>query len=244
MLDGPQCDEFAARGYVIVRNAIPEELLVSVDREVTALVGSDPPSPGVTGTHFYFLPPDQLPAADNALRESGALGLAEQLTSPHKLGHGYGHIQVALNLPSWEYVPEGPHLDGYHDPERPHPFTLLAAVFLGDESTSGSGNLWVWPGSHIAHAELFRSRGVTALMETGGHPSLVAEPPDIGEPVPVLANRGDLLLAHYLLGHNSGGNTTAVTRRAIYYRLSTTENDSRWQAAMADPFLEYSTIRA
>ena len=80
-------------------------------------------------------------------------------------------------------------------------------------------------------------------METGGHPGLVADPPDIGEPVPILANRGDLLLAHYLLGHNSGGNCTAVTRRAIYYRLSTTDHDSRWQAAMVDPFLEYPTIR-
>lgn len=244
MLTDTQRDQFVSDGYVLVPAVVREELLAGIDAEIEGVVASDPPSPGTTGKHFYFLPPERLPAADRALRESGALGLAQELTSPHRLVHGYGHLQVALNIPSWEHTPGGPHLDGYHDPERPHPFTLLAAIFLGDEMVSGAGNLWVWPGSHLAHAQLFESHGVTALMETGGHSTLLQPPLDLGDPVPVIANRGDLLLAHYLLGHNSGGNTTTKTRRAMYYRLSTTGHDERWANTLVDPFLEYPTIRS
>ncbi|MCP3883328.1 MAG: phytanoyl-CoA dioxygenase family protein [Sulfitobacter sp.] len=243
MLSDTQRDQFVSDGYVLIRAVVPEELLASIDSEVESVVASDPPSPGTTGKHFYFLPSERLPAADLALRKSGALSLAEELTSPHQLVHGYGHIQIALNIPSWEHTPGGPHLDGYHDPERPHPFTLLAAIFLGNETRSAAGNLWVWPGSHLAHARLFQADGVKALMETGGHSTLLQPPLDLGEPVPVLANRGDLLLAHYLLGHNSGGNTTTRTRRVMYYRLSTTGHDDRWDATLTDPFMEYPTIR-
>jgi hypothetical protein len=45
------------------------------------------------------------------------------------------------------------------------------------------------------------------------------EPPVwFGPGEPLLARRGDLLLAHYLLGHNIGGNTSSATRRILYYR--------------------------
>lgn len=243
MLNREQRDRFAFDGYILLPDVCPEELLVAVDVEVDGVVAADPPSPKAVGTHFYFLPPSTLTSADVALRQSEALSLAQELTAPHELLHGYGHIQIALNLPAWEHTPAGPHLDGYHDPDRPVPFTLLACIFLGDESAPSSGNLWVWPGSHLAHGELFRSRGANALMETGGHSTLLQFPPDLGQPVPVLAKRGDLLLAHYLLGHNSGGNTGSETRRAIYYRLSATNHEAHWAASLADPFLEYPTLR-
>lgn len=243
MISDTQREQFTSDGYILLPAVISEDLLTNVDREVDSVVASDPPSPDTIGKHFYFLPADQLPAADLALRDSGALQLAEELTSPYQLVHGYGHIQVALNIPAWEHTPGGPHLDGYHDPERPVPFTLLAGALLGDETKSGAGNLWVWRGSHLAHAELFETEGIKALVETGGHSTLRQPPLDIGEPVPILANRGDLLLAHYLLGHNSGGNTTTKTRRAVYYRLSTTEHDEHWDATLRDPFLEYPSLR-
>ena len=243
MLSESQRSQFATDGFVVIPSFVPDELLAAVDEEIDGVVALDPPGSETKGKHFYFLPPERLPAADNAIRTSGGLEAAEELTSPHQLVHGYGHIQIALNVPGWEHTPGGPHLDGYHDPERPHPFTLLAAIFLGDESRPGSGNLWVWPGSHLAHGELFRSDGVKALMPTGGHSTLLYPPLELGSPVPILAKRGDLLLAHYLLGHNSGGNTTSRTRRAIYYRLSTPDHDDHWAAALADPFLEYPGIR-
>lgn len=92
-------------------------------------------------------------------------------------------------------------------------------------------------------AEMFRSDGVMALMPTLGHATLLEPPLELGDPVPILARRGDLLLAHYLLGHNSGGNESNRTRQAVYYRLATTDHQDHWAATLADPFLEYPTIR-
>lgn len=243
MLSESQRHQFARDGFVLMRSAVPDDLLAGIDNEIDRVVASDPPDLDASGTHFYFLPPERLAAADHALRASGALDLAEELTSPHRLMHGYGHIQIALNIPNWDHTPGGPHIDGYHDPDRPHPFTLLAGLFLGDETEPGSGNLWVWPGSHLAHAALFRSEGVMALTSTQGHSTMLDPPPELGAPVPILASRGDVLLAHYLLGHKSSGNTTETTRRSIYYRLSTTMHEDHWAKTLTDPFLEYPEIR-
>ena len=151
---------------------------------------------------------------------SGALDLAEELVEPLGLEHAFDHIQIALNIPRFAHRPGGPHLDG-HRPELASPgsFTMLAAIYLGDESEPDSGNLWVWPGSHLVHESLFATRGPRALLGTSGHTGLLEDPPGSGLPQPVLARRGDLLLAHFLLGHNTGGNTSTRTRRVLYYRL-------------------------
>ena len=110
-------------------------------------------------------------------------------------------------MPPYHHVPGGPHIDGHRPgPDPPASFTLLAAVFLTDQRASRSGNLWVWPGSHLDHQRLFLDRGTDALKATGGHATLLHPPVQLSAPVEVKGGRGDLLLAHFLLGHNKGGN--------------------------------------
>ena len=55
---------------------------------------------------------------------------------------------------------------------------------------------------------------------------------------------GDLLLAHYLLDHNIGGNTSATTRRAVYFRVKRFGHDPRWRDFLRDPWLDYDAVRA
>jgi hypothetical protein len=59
----------------------------------------------------------------------------------------------------------------------------------------------------------------------------------------LLARRGDVLLAHFLLGHNFGGNTSADTRRILYYRLAAEGHPERWADTFLDPFMEYPSLR-
>src|SRR4029077_20578702 len=146
------------------------------DAEVDQLRAERPPPPSTRGPHFYFLPPARLPAANAALRESGALATAEELVAPNHLDHAFDHIQVALNIPPYPHVPGAPHIDGHRPGEPLGSFTMLAAVFLGDETAPGAGNLWVWPGSHFGHEALFRERGVEALKQVSGH-ACVLDPP-------------------------------------------------------------------
>ncbi|MGH9044428.1 MAG: hypothetical protein ACRDVP_06295 [Acidimicrobiales bacterium] len=101
------------------------------------------------------------------------------------------------------------------------------------------GNLWVWPGTHLSHAAFFAARGPQAFAEAGGYPDI-----ELPEPTQIHGRRGDVLLAHYLLGHNIGGNyKTNRIRRAIYCRLRTPGHVARWESCLADPWLEYPGVR-
>lgn len=243
MLTEEQRRRFAVDGYVVVPGVVDETLLGAADAEVDALMSESPAPEGTVGPHFAFLPPDRLPAADAALRGSGALGLADELVAPHHLDHALDHIQVALNIPPHPHRPGAPHIDGHRPGEEIGSFTMLAAIFLSDESTPDRGNLWVWPGSHRGHQQLFRERGVDILEAVSGHAILLDPPVWLGPGEPLLARRGDLLLAHYLLGHNIGGNTSEATRRILYYRLAAKGHAGRRAATFLDPFTEYPTLR-
>jgi ectoine hydroxylase-related dioxygenase (phytanoyl-CoA dioxygenase family) len=240
-----QLRQFAADGYLVVPCVVPEHLLAAADAEIDSIIGADPPAPETVGPHFYFLAPSRLPASDAALRRSGALTTAEELVAPHRLDHALDHIQIALNIPRYEHRPGGPHLDGHRpDQDRPHSFTMLAAIFLCDESAPDSGNLWVWPGSHLVHQRLFARRGSRTLLRVSGHTLSLDDPPPLGPPLPVLGRRGDLLLAHFLLGHNIGGNVTSQIRRILYYRLSRPDHAVEWERTFLDALAEYQPVRA
>lgn len=243
MLTEEQRRQFASDGYVLVPGVVDDALLRAADAEVDALVAATPPPPAIVGPHFHFLPPARLPAAHAALRHSGALDLADELVAPHHLDHAFDHIQVALNIRPYPHRPGAPHIDGHRPGEEIGSFTMLAAVFLGDESTPDRGNLWMWPGSHRGHAELFRDRGVEVLKSVSGHAIMLQPPAWFGPGQPLLARRGDLLLAHFLLGHNIGGNTSADTRRILYYRLAADGHPGRWADTFRDPFTEYPSLR-
>ena len=134
VLSGEQLRRFGEDGYLVVPGVVPEDLLAAVDHEIDALVAADPPPAGTVGKHFWFLSPRRLPAADAALRRSGALDIASELVRPHRLDHALDHIQIALNFPPHAHKPGGPHLDGHRPQQRrPHSFTMLAAIYLVDE---------------------------------------------------------------------------------------------------------------
>ena len=244
MLSIEQLRQFGEDGYLVVPGVVPEPLLAAVDDEIDSLLVADPPPANTVGRHFWFLPPVRLPAADAALRQSGALDAAAQLVAPLHLEYAFDHIQIALNYPPHAHRPGGPHLDGHRpDEDPPHSFTMLAGIYLVDEQERQAGNIWVWPGSHLHHQRLFQERGTRVLQPVSGHATLLDPPLSLGQQVPVMARRGDLLLAHFLLGHNTGGNTTDRVRRIAYYRLSCAGHPDRWEQTFMDAFAEYAPVR-
>src|SRR5206468_6870092 len=154
----------------------------------------------------------------------------------------YDTIQVAITLPPWSHIPGGPHIDGWLAGDS---FTMLVGVLLTDQHATQSGNLWVWPGSHLAHQQMFRERGIDVLSRSGvgGHSTLLDPPVVLRPVVPVTGERGDLVLAHFLLGHNKGGNSVGHVRRTIYYRLSVPGHAQRADETRVDAWLEYPAVR-
>jgi hypothetical protein len=100
------------------------------------------------------------------------------------------------------------------------------------------GNLWVWPGTHLSHQAFFREHGPDALMACGGYPTI-----QLPTPEQVHGRAGDLLLAHYLLGHNIGGNTSDTVRRTVYFRVKRVGHAAHWRQFLQDAWLDYDLVR-
>jgi hypothetical protein len=240
VLDLEQLHEFAERGFVVVPQAASRELVAAASGVIDELIEARPPGPDVRGPHNYFPDSAQAPALLALLTKSPAFALAEGLTGPGTLEVPW-QVQVALNIPPFPHRPGMHHIDGAPAGAdgRPGTFTLLAGVLMSDQLDEDAGNLWVWPGTHLRHAEYFREHGADAFLDAGGYP-----PIQLPEPEQIRGRAGDLLLAHYLLGHNIGGNTSAVTRRAVYFRVKRFGHEAQWREFLQDPWLDYDAVRA
>ena len=92
-------------------------------------------------------------------------------------------------------------------------FTALVGVFLTTVDTEFAGNFTVWPGSHHRLEAYFRNRGRDAMRE--GMPEV-----ELGNPIQLFANPGDVVVCHYQLAHAAAVNVSSNDRIAIYFRLS------------------------
>lgn len=240
MLDQQQKQSFAENGYLIVPQIVPPDLIEAARQEIQGRLRHNPPADEHRGPFFYFLG-DPLPDPLTALLfSSPAMAVAESLIAPGTF-EALDQIQVSLNIPPYDHRPGGPHIDGLSPPEptgRPGTFTLLAGVFLTDQTVVDTGNLWVWPGSHRLAAAYLRQHGPDQLLLSIPYP-----PVALPDARPVMGRAGDLLLAHYLLGHNMGGNTSPAMREAVYFRLRRQGHRERWSDAVRDPFLEFEPIK-
>jgi hypothetical protein len=241
LLNQQQKRSFAGQGYVVVKRVVPRPLIDAARREVASRVAVEPMPADHLGPYSYFLAGAGLQGLCDLLYGSRALSAAESLIAPGRF-EPPEQVQISLNVPPFDHLPGGPHIDGLAPTEadgRPGTFTLLAGIFLTDQAAGQMGNLWVWPGSHRSAAAHFRERGPEALLSSAPYPRV-----ELSEPRQVVGRAGDLLLAHYLLGHNTGGNTSAVTREVIYFRLRREGHKGRWREFVRDPLLEFEPLRA
>lgn len=236
-----QIRSFTEAGWIVVSGLVGPDVLDTIDAKVDRLVTETPPPAGHVGHHFYWRNSRESPSLFTPVHDSGGiLPAARELVGEDGVEVAFDQAQITLNIPPYQHRPGRPHIDGYAPGQQtPGTFTLLAGLLLSDETVDNGGNLWVWPGTHRAHAAFFASRGPEAFAAAGGYPDI-----ELPEPTQVHGRRGDVLLAHYLLGHNIGGNyETDRTRRAIYWRLRAAGHASRWADCLTDPWLEYEGVR-
>ena len=178
MLNSGQLKQFAERGFLLLPQVIPPDVTVAASTAIDELIKHDPPGPDVRGPHNYFPEARQAPALA-LLTGSPAFGLAESLTGPGTLEVPW-QVQVALNIPPFGHRPGMHHIDGAPgEPDgRPGTFTMLAGVLMSDQRDEDSGNLWVWPGTHLSHAEYFRQHGPDAFFAAGGYPPIRRPEPE------------------------------------------------------------------
>jgi hypothetical protein len=246
VLSEEQLKEFSERGFLVIPGVVDADVVRGAHQRIDELLATDPPPAGHVGNHFYFLKAVDEPALIAPLTAHPVSGRpsgfdhAQALTAPGVLEEPW-QVQVALNIPPFPHRPGRPHIDA-RNPEpdaglTPNTFTLLAGVFVTDQMTEDAGNLWVWPGTHRTHAEYFQRHGIEMFC---AYPDI-----ELPEPEQVTARAGDLLLAHYLLGHNIGGNFASTTiRRMLYYRVSARGHFDRPERILVEPWYQYDAVRA
>lgn len=200
------------------REAIETDLSINYDPERKTEYDSRSFCPDLKGT----------PPIMNLLVQSPVHKMLDDIFELEKIGWDGGQIAIrqAHNVP--EPVPPVPHIDGFAsganglDEGKIYNHTVLVGVFLTPVRSEFAGNFTVWPGSHYVYENYFRQRGPRAMSEP-------TPTPDIGEPVQLMCDVGDIVLAHYQLGHSAAVNTADIDRIAIYFRvwLRSMESD-RW----------------
>jgi len=141
-----------------------------------------------------------------------------------------GQIAIRWAHNAAQEEPPVPHLDGFASDDNGLPVgrisshTATLGIFLTTTPRPFAGNLTVWPGTHRLYERHFRERGPRALVE--GPPAL-----ELGAPLQLPCEAGDVVLLHYSLAHTAAVNTSDVDRIAVYFRLALRDLAAhRWES--------------
>jgi hypothetical protein len=245
-----QLRELLDLGYTRVAGLVPRALVDRAVRAINASLGErgmDPAQLPTLRAQSHCPELRSSPAILDLFNESGAKSFAESAIGSGKLAPVKSG-QIALRFPRTLELDDQPlpatraHIDGMYSPTngvQPGTianFTALLGVLLSDLPDENAGNFTVWPGSHVKHERYFREHGPQSLMN--GMP-----PIDLGPPKQITGRAGDVILAHYLLGHGIAPNDSPHVRYAIFFRLYHVDHErQRWES-MTDAWREWEGVR-
>ena len=249
-LNKKQIKEFIKNGYVIIPEAMPSELLDAAESHIDEAfdagefkrknkIGSEEGIPAFN---------KKVKSADAILelyRKSGARKVAQQLFGDDNATLRKEIGQVVYTTQSEVFVEKGwtpdKHLqktkwriisgDGDKDDEDNvgTDFSVLVGVTLseGQDTDENRGQLTVFPGSHEKVHDFLRKTikntpdGEDAIEKfKEGKKEL-----DIGKPVRVTVNRGDVVLVHQRLAHMHGVNLTEKPAKNVYFKVGRKDMD-------------------
>jgi hypothetical protein len=245
MLSEAQKAEFAARGFVPLRRAVPEPLVTAARAKIDASLAADRTIGRQRSFSDSSFCPDLIrdPTVFSLLREAGLIGVAERLFGGGDTARCNDTTQIALRFPEMKSEPGhwGPHIDGFPAGDNGVPKgtvwrqTALIGVYLS-EARENMGNLTVWSGSHRAVARAMRELDAPSYLQHHGAEALLAAAmkTKLGEPEQIIVAPGDAVIAHHLLAHSVAWNLSLHLRYAVYFRLMHRNDDPRDPAPLMD----------
>jgi hypothetical protein len=213
-------DDLSTNGYALFPAIIPASLVQSAFDAIQndLAVHYDPVRQVEYDNQSYCPDITGSPAIKDLLLKSPLYPILDGLFGIKNVWISNGQIAIrrAHNCPA--AISPTPHLDGFSTGLNAVPegniynHTVLVGMFLTPVQDQFAGNFTAWPGSHYLYERYFRQRGPRALHEPS--PTL-----DIGEPVQLMCEVGDVVLAHYQTGHTAAVNTTDRDRIAVFFRV-------------------------
>lgn len=231
-LNDSQLNGLLDDGFVHLPDAVPQHLVRAARRAINSSLAAD-------GLHPDFLPAYAAQSFCPELRRSRAvLDLVEASDLWPMLrsliaGGGVQRpksAQIKLAFPEAPAASRSgadlkPSLDGVVPPSLAFPegrvenYTALLVVCLSDLPAPDSGNLTVWPGTHRAYEEFFRTHGPESLVQ--GTPDI-----DLPEPRQLTARAGDAVLVHYQTGRATSVNLSPHIAYSVQFRIRAARHES------------------
>ena len=238
--------EMLEQGFVRIEHGVPETLCDGALGAINHSLGQGLPREDLDAMRARSYCPELQGNAviTDLFHRSVAREAAESLIGVGRI-RAVERAQIALRFPSEQRssppAPR-PHIDGMHSPSNGVPkgqvnsFTMLVGVFLSRVSSDFAGNFAVWPGSHTLYGAHFQAHGAEALLD--GMPRV-----DLPAPKQLRVEPGDVVLAHYLLGHGAALNVSPHVRYAIFFRLYHVDHDRMKWESMKNPWMEWEGMR-
>lgn len=227
-----QRDAFYHDGITVLPGILSDDLVKAAKRKINIAMG-DTKDPAQLLALQSAGRPDALTNCDEVQALFHASPLEETISSlmDDNGVQAPGHSQIALRFPTvGEKIDLAPtmHLDGIPPyPERLDSFAGLAIALLSDLPEPWMGNFTVAPGSHRQLEKVFQQRGLEIITQAKAEKraqvyQLLEYGDDIGpmaQPRQITGKAGDVILAHYQLGHAPALNLSCEIRYAVIYRL-------------------------
>jgi len=235
-----QAEQFRKDGYLQLSGLVPPSMVASALRTINHQLGEgiDPAKLLQFRSQTYVPEITSSAAIADTYNCTGLHELFEELLGVSM--EPQRGAQIALRFPSLDDSPtqHSPHLDGTYSPTngvaegKIESFTALCHVLLSDLPDPKCGNFTVWPGTHHRYAAHFCEHGYKSLVN--GTPTI-----DIPEPVQIIGRAGDVVIAHYLLGHGLGSHVGSHIRYGLFFRVKHPNHMDHQEQALTDPMFEW-----
>lgn len=237
ILSKQQMSQLFEEGYTIIRDAVANDKIVTARRAINQSLGK-----GMSFREAFFGMALGYCSELNDRDEILGLYYGSKVESAVKEILGEDNVepvdsgQIALRFSQTEnnYNILAPHIDGIPSPyngitkDNYNNFELLVGVFLNDITEDYSGNLVVWPRSHMLFCKYFQENGPESILN--GIPNV-----ELGPFEQIKVKQGDAIICNYLLAHSVSPNLSPNIRYAIYFRVNYKNKDS-WKTNLIDPW--------
>ncbi len=242
----PQKVHLIERGYVVIPGVVPNRMVKEAMKAINHSIGK-----GIPDNHRganYCRELENHPVITDLYNKTPAKTLVDSLVGEDSY-YPVDRAQIALRFPTYQDPPNpyaGAHLDGVLKVGEGimQNFTALVGIILSDQPEPDMGNFVAYPGTHRLYEQYFQENGPDVLLTEESfrtaHRSLNVELP---EPVQIIGNPGDLIIAHFQLIHAGGTNTSDRIRYSCYFRVLNKEIRNDWRSPLTDMWKHWPGLR-
>jgi phytanoyl-CoA hydroxylase len=214
-----QVEQYERDGYIVLRQAVSDDLILLYNRHIHAIRSADPmeewASPWKNGKPVNEKDRFSVRLFNPHLHDGFSLQMMKLPVVRGALAQLLGDEAVGVQS-MYFYKEPGAHGQAAHQDYyyiRNEPNTLTGVWIAMDDADTENGCLWVIPGSHKLG---LLPHGKVKNLDEHEEWTHETEGVDLSKEIPVILKQGDILIFHNLIIHSSTRNRSASRWRRSY----------------------------